>query len=213
MPQTQFSSAIEAASLRGDDKSGLYVIRPRWARHRLLLKMGLTTNVTSRMYSGYRHSIPYAAGSFELLAFMRVGKSQLLRRETAMLRDTVDGFGFRKPPDDKEWRTFQGTRAELSAALIKLFAHIRTTVDGHFYLFHHETGAITYRGGRSPTVQVENVLPPVPNVLTRSAQAAGLRKTPGVLVGNQFGEMVPLVTGTNRRLRDRKKPDALVSLR
>jgi hypothetical protein len=199
---SQFTRAIEAAKLT--NRSGLYVIRPRWARRQLLLKLGLTKNVTTRMYSSYRHSIPYEAGSFELLAFLRVGESQLFPRERAMLQATISGYGFAKPPLDKEWRVFAGDRQQLTQSLVKLFETIRTTVDGNFYIFHPETGEIVYRGGKSPSVQVANILPPVPNVLTRSAVAAGMRKTPGVLVANQFGQMVPLVPGTNRRLRNLK---------
>ena len=201
-PKAQFSHAIDVAHLR--DQSGLYVIRPRWARHRHLVKMGLTKNVTARMFSGYRHSIPYAAGSFELLAFMRVGDSQLARREAAMLHATSPGFGFTHPPDDKEWRDFRGSRAALVDSLLKLFEGIRTTVDGNFYIFHHSSGEILRRGGRTPSVQLANILRDVPNVLTKSAVAAGLRKTPGVLVSGPFGGMVPLVAGTNRRLRNKK---------
>ena len=202
---SQFGRAIEAANLT--DQSGLYVIRPRWARQRMLLKFGLTTNVNARMYSGYRHSFPIASpgNSFELVGFLRVGgEPQLRRREATMLRATIDGYGFRKPPNDLEWRYFTGDdRTRMNAQLAKLFSKIRTTIDGNWFIFHHETGEILIKGGARPTLQVANILPPVPNVLTRAATKAGLRRTRGVLVMNAYGQMVPHTPGTARRLRNR----------
>lgn len=204
--QAQFDRAIEAANLK--DASGLYVLRPRWARQRMLMKFGLTKNVNARLWGSYRHSFPVASpgNSFELVAFLRVHPDWLTLREKALLRASIDGYGFKKPPFDLEWRTFVGDNRELmNTQLIKLLTTIRTTIDGNFYLFHHTTGEIIYKGGRAPSLQVSNILQNVPNVQTRAGARAGLRRTStGLLVMDpNSGHMVPLVPGTARRLRNK----------
>lgn len=202
--KSQFGRAITAANLT--EESGLYVIRPRWAGQKMLLKFGLTKNITTRVYAGYRHSFPYAApgNSFELVAFLRVGEDFLRARETTMLRATIGGYGFNKPANDLEWRTFSGDdRALMHASLIKLFRDIRTTIDGNFFIFHPTTGEIIYKGGRSPQLNTQNILQAVPNVLTRSMEKAGLRRTQTGLLVMKNGQMVPNVVGAARRLRNK----------
>jgi hypothetical protein len=80
--------AIEAANLA--NTSGLYIIRPRWAGRRALYKFGLTRNVTRRMLSLYRHSWPYAAGSFEPVQSRHIGDAIVERLDHSPLHTTVD---------------------------------------------------------------------------------------------------------------------------
>lgn len=154
------------------------------------------------MYAGYKLAYPEVADSFELLAFMVVPPGQLRAREAAMLRATIDGFGFHKPPADIEWRVFGGSRAQLVESIVKLFQKIRTQIDGYYYTFHPTTGAIVQRGGRRPAVQQSNALRDVPNVSTR-ADSIMRKAGRGMLATDEHGQMQR--RGMNMRLRDATK--------
>lgn len=164
--EVQFQSAIKHIT---GGSSGLYVIRPRWAGKRALFKMGLTKNVTTRMYAGYRHSMPYTAGSFALVAFLRVGRSFLFAREKRLLALSTGGYGFAKPVRDKEWREHFNP-AKLKEDLVRLLTETRQqSVDGIIYLFDETSGDVIYRGGRNAEVDDLNTVPLGANVETRAA--------------------------------------------
>jgi hypothetical protein len=178
--------AIEAANLA--NTSGLYIIRPRWAGRRALYKFGLTRNVTRRMLSSYRHSWPYAAGSFEIVAFLRVGESGLFKRERKLMALSNPGFGINKPDRDLEWREAAAHNPE---QIFELLRAVRTQVDGNFYIFDRSTGAVSRQGGGPPVVNVANALPLGSTMLTRGTRDARLVATNVRTHRRRFGIDLP----------------------
>ncbi|KAJ1620938.1 hypothetical protein T492DRAFT_1128628 [Pavlovales sp. CCMP2436] len=142
----------QVANAKIRDASGLYIIRPRWAKRRALYKFGLTKNITRRLYSGYRHSFPVVADSFEIVAFIKVHPSHVFARERRLMQLSRAAYGFVKPDNDLEWREYKRPQKQLEANLMRA---VRTQV--------------TFRGGREPSVQQDNTVPLGANVTTRAA--------------------------------------------
>lgn len=144
----QYHTAIDHIKGRRGTLAGLYMIRPRWAGSRNLVKIGMTKDIHSRLHGAYRHSIPSAAGSFELIAFMRVGVMNIATREKTLKNNSTNQNGWVKPTRDDEWREHFNPQT-FTADIKRLFQMTRRPVgDGNIYLFDPITGKSTWTGGR-----------------------------------------------------------------
>jgi len=198
---TQFRAAMQNAGLK--EEAGVYIIWPTWGGKRKLFKMGMSKNISSRLWSGYRHAYPYSAGSFRLLAWMTTGSVFAFEAEKRLLELSKNKNSFVKYIRDKEWRETDVPNSELGTVLANLMSQVRAgrgATYGRWYVFDPKSGAIRHQGGAQPAMEQSAVIHAGRN--SRAQARRGRRAQEVDHAANVSGTHVPALQGT-RLLRFR----------
>jgi hypothetical protein len=169
-------------------RSGVYILQPKFCidtGRPKLYKFGETLSLRARAGGEYSRDWPPVAGSFNIVAFLIVGKVFTKARESKLLQNSMPGFGFVKPVSKNytglanlEWREHISERPVMSD-IKSLFDSIRKSVDGKLFLFSNG-GARTFYRDSEVDVDIVRETPPHPRVHTRATAAKGPRQIGGI---------------------------------